>query len=854
MNRVRLSIILIFLLFASFNFSFAQETGTVTGKVSHLTSSAKDKPIEGVNISVFISSKSVKYEAVTDEKGVYSLISVPAGIYSIKAGLLGFKPNEKSNIEIKSGDTLKIDFLLDEETYTTEEIDIISERFRQAQNDMRTSLLNVSPRTSKTLPGVGEDVLRTLQTLPGVTAPNDFSSQLVVRGSGPDQNLIIMDDVEIFNPYRLYGVFSMFNPETLAEINLITGGFPSRYGDRLSAVLDVTNKEGNRNKWFTGTTNVNIANANLVFSGKSPIKNLPGSWIISSRRTYYDLILGPFAKNAGLIDESASFPAFQDVQAKISLGPFKSSKFNINAIFSKDGVDIIPGNSKELEDSISVQDVTKNDVVSFAWHYAPSTKFLSKTTFSWYRNKGDADFGGSLLDPVFNRESYSPEFRDSLRALGLYLGMTFSSKYTFRKYSLSNSTIFNSKSHKIEIGSGVDILKTDLQFELQMDDRLKSFLQNNPNFSAFDDSFLEGKNYWRTNAYVQDRMKISKRLWVQPGVRFDYYDILKKAYLSPRLNLSYALNKVTTLRAGSGIYYQSAGYEKLVDGQAFYDLTPENTHRLDAERSTHFILGIERWFSDEWFAKFETYYKKFDDLVVQEKLTGYRYEFYLNDPNNQDPAYIQNPANWTRSSTKLPYDSLTSTPINGANGNAYGLEFYIEKKRTSPQSKLSGWVSYTLSWTNTERNGITKPFRYDQRHSINIVANYMVLPWLELGARFNFASNFPYTEPLGIKPRVVGDSLAVLPIINKVQFDFDFGDESNRLASKKPNYHRLDIRATAYTRFWDVDWAFYLDVINVYNHKNVVGYDFYIDDNLKYRKTSVSQFPILPTIGINARF
>ena len=130
----------------------------------------------------------------------------------------------------------------------------------------------------------------------------------------------------------------------------------------------------------------------------------------------------------------------------------------------------------------------------------------------------------------------------------------------------------------------------------------------------------------------------------------------------------------------------------------------------------------------------------------------------------------------------------------------------------------------------------------------------MILPWLELGARFNLSSNFPYTAPVGIKPRVVGDSLAVLPFVNKVQFDFDFGTESNRLASRKPLYHRLDIRATAYTSFWGVDWAFYLDVINVYNHKNIIGYDSYINDKLQVVLKPIGQFPILPTIGINAKF
>jgi hypothetical protein len=833
---------------------YSQQNATIYGTISSIEEkTGAQSNLEGAVITISSINKA-SFNTESGENGYYLINNVIPGNYKIRIEMFGYKPSEKSNVALNPGDSIKFDFLLSGDTYTTEEIDVISERFRQAQNDMRTSLMNLSPRTTKILPGAGEDVLRSLQSLPGVTAPNDFSSQLIVRGSGPDQNLIIMDDVEIFNPYRLYGVFSMFNPETLNEINLITGGFPSKYGDRLSAVLDVTNKEGSRTKSITGLTNINIANANLVFSGKLPIKNLPGSWIISSRRTYYDLILGPFAKNAGLIDESASFPAFQDVQAKISFGPFKHSKFNINAIFSKDGVDIIPGKSNEMEDSVSVRDVTKNDVISAAWHFAPSNKFLSKTTASWYRNTGDANFGGLLLDPVIDREIYDPAVRDSLRALGLFLGIGFSSKYTFRKYSLSNNTVFSSKDHRTEIGGGFDVIKTDLQFKIEIDERLKSFIQNNPNFTAINETFIEGKNYWRGHIFAQDRIRISKKLFIQPGVRFDYYDIIKKAYASPRFNLSYAFNDLTTLRAGAGLYYQSPGYEKLLDGQVFYDLSPEKTQKLEAEKSIQFILGFERWLSHEWLAKFETYYKKFEDLVVQEKLTGYRYEYYLNDPSNHDPNYISDPASWTRSSTKVPYDSLTSTPVNGAFGRAYGFEFYLEKRNLTPASRLSGWISYSLSWAQRDRNGLLTPFRYDQRHSLNIVANYRILNWLELGARFNFASNFPYTKPLGIKPRIVNDSLAVLPVVNKVQFDFDFGNESNKFADKKPNYHRLDVRATAYTRFWNMDWSFYIDVVNIYNNKNVIGYDYYIDNDYRLAIKSVGQFPLLPTIGLSARF
>ncbi len=846
--------LILIILFSAVSYTYAQNSPILTGTIKGNITKTDGASLEGVIIILNSNDNNYSSGTETDENGNYVLSKVPEGRYNLKAELIGLKYAEKKNITVKSGDTITVDLILSDDSYTTEEIDVVSERFRQAQNDMRTSLLNLSPKTTRIIPGVGEDVLRSLQTLPGVSAPNDFSSQLVIRGSGPDQNLIIMDNIEIFNPYRLYGVFSMFNPETLEDISLITGGFPSKYGDRLSAVLDVSNREGSKTKYFTGQTNVNIANANLVFSGKLPFKNIPGSWIVSTRRSYYDLILGPFAKKSGLIDESASFPSFEDVQGRITLGPFKDHKLVFNGIYSRDGVNIIPGESKELQDSISVRDQSLNDVLGASWHFAPSTKFLMKTTFSWYRNKGDAQFGGELLDPVLDRESYTPEVRDSLKALGLFLGIGFKSKYTFRKYSLSNNTIFISKIHKTEIGGGIDILKTDLDFSIELDDRLKAIVQGNPNFNALTEGFLEGKNYYRLNFYAQDRMKLTNKFYVQTGVRFDYFAINKKAYLSPRLNFSYAFDKVTTLRAGTGLYYQSPGYEKLIDAQIFFDLTEEKASRLEAERSIHYVLGLERWFSNEVFARVESYYKDFSNLIVQERLTGYRYQFYQNDPNNHDPEYLRDPDNWTRSDTKLPYDSLTSNPVNGAKGYSYGFEFFLEKKAINPSSKFSGWVSYSLSFANRDRDGLLTPFRYDQRHTINIVANYKILSWLELGARFNYSSNFPVTQPVGIKPRVVGDSLAVLPILNIVQFDFDFGDETNRLASKKKDYHRLDLRATAYSKFWGIDWGFYIDVINVYNRQNVVGYDWSIDDNLKVKQSTIGQFPILPTIGINARF
>jgi hypothetical protein len=741
----------------------------------------------------------------------------------------------------------------DSTQFTTEEIKV--EANRQAQNDLRTSMMNIDPKGVKILPGAIEDVLRSLRSLPGVSSPHDFTSQLIIRGSGPDQNLIIMDDVEIFNPYRLYGLVSMFNPETVNDITLITGGFPSMYGDRLSAVLDVKNKEGIRDRTFSGITNVNIANANIIFEGRNPFK-IPGSWLVSTRRTYYDLILGPFAKNAGLVDEDSSFPSFEDLQFRLTFGDFGKHKFFVNGIFSKDGVAIIPGKDRKNPDSVQVNDVTKNDVVSASWLYMPDANYLSKTTASWYRNSGENEFEGDILDPLIDSEGLSPAQRDSLKQIGALLGIEFDSKYFFRKYSLSNKNEYLDKNkNKFEFGAGVDMVTTDLTYRLRLDDRFRAILQSFPNSNALLDDFsIDGNNNYKANGYAQVRLKAGDNFFYQPSFRVDYYSLLKKTYFSPRINLGYIIDPLMTIRTSAGLYYQSPGYEKLIDGQTFFTITPEIGENLKAERSIHFVLGVDRWIDNEWHAKVEGYYKKFDNLIVQERIRSERYEYYLADPTNTDPVYIKDPKNWIKSSTELPYDSLTTNPVNIGKGNAYGFEISLEKKYLNSKTKFYGWVNYSMSFANRQSYGLEKPFRFDQRHMVNVVLNYRVNSWLEFGARWSYASGFPFTYPVGITPRVYNDSLIVNPITQEVIFNLDFGGDANKYSSHKPDYHRLDLRFTAYTKFWNADWSFYLDVMNVYNRTNVLGYNFDLTNDLIITRKTVAMIPILPTIGFSARF
>ncbi len=852
MSRIKTlsSIIIIFSIFVFSKLTYSQDTSKIqlTGKII----SDKEDVLSSILITLKNYTTPESFTSVTDENGFYSF-EVNEGRYIISIERNGFeKYSQVINAEKSSANIFNIT-LIEKSTYTTEQINVESE-FRQKQEDLRTSMYNVLPTEVKMLPGAIEDVMRSLKSLPGVTAPNDFTSQLVVRGSGPDQNLIIMDDVEIFNPYRLYGLVSMFNPETLQDITLITGGFPAKYGDRLSAVLDVNNKEGARDKTFSMITNVNIASANVIVQGKNPFK-IPGSWIVSSRRTYYDLILGPFAKSAGLITDDSSLPNFRDLQFKFAFGPFKKSKFLINGIFSSDGVDVIPGSERTNPDSVTAKDVTNNNVLSASWVYLPNSKFLSKTTASWYKNTGDNNFEGDILDPLIDREGLTPGQRDSLKAIGALLGFKFDSKYNFRKYSIVNkSTLFAGKNY-FEFGAGLDLIRTDLTYTLNLDEAFKSFIRSQPNAQAILEDFsITGNDNLRASVYGQGRFKAGDKIYYQPSLRVDYYSFLKRTYVSPRFNVGYSIDPVTTIRSSVGLYYQSPGYEKLVDGQTFYDLTGSAGDNLKAERSTHFVLGIDRWLNNEWNAKIEGYYKKFDDLITQKRVTNYRYEFTLADPTITDPAYIGDPANWIRSDTKLPYDSITTTPINGVTGNAYGIEFSLEKKYSGPDSKFSGWINYAYSFANRTRDGLEYPFRFDQRHVVNIVANYRFNKTFELGARWTYASNFPYTPPVGITPRVSRDSLVVNPFTQQVIFNLDFGDDANRFSQVRPAYHRLDVRFSAYTKFWNTDWVFYIDIINAYNRKNVLSYDYDLTSEYQIKRNTVGMFPILPTIGVNARF
>jgi len=824
-------------------------------------------PISGATIKL----PQLKRGAITQRDGSFVIADIPPGTYQIEVSAVGYDAYA-TTITLSPATVKQLRVVLRQSSIEAQAVEVTASRRLQEQSDTRTSVLTVDPREAKYKAGGIEDVFRTLQNLPGVTAPSDFSSQLIVRGSGPDQNLILLDNIEIFNPYRLYGFISLFNPETISSITLLTGGFPAQYSDRLSAVLDVRNRDGyTGNGYFSGKLNVSITNANVITEGALPFWN--GAWLVSTRRTYYDLIVGPIVRATGAVDGDVAFPNFRDLQLKLTLYPAQGHKLFANVLTSRDNTEFTSGANRQTADSLSLVDRSYNDAYGISWQWTPSKRFVSTVGLSYYANYGANSFGGvggsALLNSDPNGGTLSNEdfkrLQDSLRQAGVDVPTLFSVRgetgFRFQKTSLKVDNSWQLDSvHLLEFGLQQDWIYTGVVAYLDFDPRLKAIRAANPTAPPLPESLSEGIDYIRSGLYAQDRWRAFNKLTLTVGARFDYFALLDKSYLAPRLAASYALSPTTTLRAAWGIYYQSPGYEKLFDQQVFLDLTSENVRSLRAERATHTIAGIEHQINPQWLVRMEGYYKGFSDLILPKVVQGTVWKVEK-IPGLPDSVYRTRDG-WTNPVATIG-DSLTTIPVNSATGESYGIELLVQKFAPTNGGGLYGWIAYSFAFANRYRGGLRIPFNFDRRHTLSIVGGWRISPSLDLSVTFTYGSGFPWTYPVGITPRIVqvrdtisGQMTAKIDTDWRgVIFNVDRGGLANINQGRLPDYHRLDVRVTTYTNWFGWKWSWYLDVINVYNRQNVVGIFYRVNrETLELIERRSTMLPILPTIGFSVTF
>ncbi len=782
----------------------------VAGRV---VDSVTGAPVSGARVTVGGRS------ATTREDGSFELLA-PSTARSASATARGYFDNA---VPLPDEGPVLIELL--PRTFEEEAVEVTAE----APELERPAATRVAPDEVLETAGTVDNIFRALATLPGVTPTTDFGSFLSVRGGTPDQNLTLMDGVEIHNPYRLFGLVSAFNPETVSDFSLAAGGFGAQYGDRLSSLLVVRNRPGERA--FGGTSSLSITDGNLVFEGPLPGG---GSWLATARRTYYDVIVGR------VLDQD--FPSFEDFQLRADWEFGPGHRLSLVGLSSREDTDFnfTEDEGAEAGERVDFLGDIGNELGAARLDALLSDRVTATTILSWYRNTEVLDFDAEIFteNRVVNVED--PERRD------LPTRIAFERERAVRDLSLRQEIgIQFGARHFLETG-----------FELHgLESSLDQVIQGPRNESAANPSSVQGgaalpdllvseHSGVRGGAWVQDAYRVTDRFTVEPGLRLDWSTLNGRATLSPRFAASWDVGAGVQARAAGGLYTQSPGWEKLVSSDYLLDLNAIGD--LFHERAVHAVAGLEKELTGGTRLRVEGYWKRFNDLLVGRLETEAERMRRLADYDF--PAELAG---------SVPRDArITINPVNEGAGVARGLDVYLE--RLDPAARVAGWVSYSYGRAERETYGQRYPFEYDRPHALNVVGRIGITESWSLAATGRLASGFPYTPAVGVRVAAVEDDHGrLVPEADddgNLAYAADLGGLDNLQRARLPLYARLDLRLT-YRRG---RWSAYAEVINALNRKNGVAIETEVVANPggvpTVEEIPSFGFPRVPTVGVRVRF
>jgi hypothetical protein len=811
---------------ASGQSSFAAADVNVKGRVVAAPS------MEGIASASVVANGKV---TVTDKDGRF-VLTVPRGAIQLVIAADGYLADQ---VDLVVADRpLSVEVLLFRQTQFTEEVTVTG---APAPIAGPPAAIEVSPLQVRSVAGTADNIFRVLQTLPGVNATADFDSRIAVRGGGPDQNLTVMDGVEIHNPYRLFGLTSAFNPETVENFELTAGGFSPRFGDRLSSLLVVENRAGTRTKALGGSLNLAITDANVILEGKLP-GAMTGSWLFTGRRTYYDLAASRFT--------DSQLPAFGDLQAKGEWEIRPGQRVTLFALRSRETTDA-SFSDRSNGNSVVLRDSGRNDLVAASFFSTIGSRLSSHTVASWYRY---SDALGAGVD-VRNEAARSNAPGDEAFARALF---AITRDVAVRDASVRQEFSWKAaNAHGLDAGVDAHLLETGWGWKIGGDRNFSQANGSSARGGAGLPALLDSKqDTWRGGAWLIDRWQATSRLLLEPGVRVDYSSLAGETIVSPRVSAGFAVAPGLRLRAAGGLFTQSPGYEKLHQSDYFVDLTAGT--RLRSERSVHVLGAVEKDFAHGLTARVEAYYKSFDRIIVGRLETPAETAARV--------ALYQFPSQLASSVPTSP--QITSFPVNGGRGRAYGFDLFVARQRGSASDRFSGWASYTWGRADREAYGRRYAFDYDRRHAFSAVGAWRMSRLIELGASARIASGFPFTRPVGLKvaaSAVKDESGATTAYVPQVDpnglyvWTTDLGDVSSLNSSRLPVFARVDVRVTFRPKWQSNRWQFYAEVINVLNRENAGSLEPSLEYNpsgdrptLVYKPSSA--LPLLPTFGVNLRF
>jgi hypothetical protein len=773
--------------------SFAQEKFTLSGVIED---KVNNETLIGVNIII----SELQTGATTNEYGFFS-ITLPKGTYTTQISYLGYT-TVKQTIELNKNHTLN--YSLEESTETLDDVVIIKNIEKVSLRKPQMSVNSLSIKTIKQMPVVlGEvDVIKSITLLPGVTNAGEGSSGFNVRGGAADQNLILLDEATIYNSSHLFGFFSVFNPDAIKDIKLYKGGIPAKYGGRVSSVLDIYQKEGNK-KEFHLNGGIGLVSSRLLAEG--PLKKGKGSFLLGGRSSYAHLFMPIFD-----LDSKAYF---YDLNTKFSYKLNNNNSLYLSGYFGRDVF--------QLSDSF--KNSYGNTVVNFRWNHLFSNKLFSNISLIY----SDYDYNLDLNFVEFKWKS------------GI---QNFNLKYDFKHYLSNNLKLtygLNSIYYKFNPGK----------------------IEPTSNTSGINPYKLTDKYAFENAAYIDAEQKLSKKITVNYGLRFSSFlrlgqdelsmysddnpilfntelqiyenaepistktykrgDIIKSfANLEPRMSLAYQLNNKSSVKAS---YNRMSQYLHLLSNTSSptpLDIWTPSGKYIKPQLLDQIALGYFKTFNDNAYSlELETFYKT-----------------------------IKNRIDYVDGADLIANNNIEQVILNGKS-RAYGFEVLFKKT----EGRFKGWFAYTLSKSEQKtegrsasetgiNNGKWYNTPYDKTHDVSITTSY------DLNKKWAFSSNFlfqtgqPTTYPNG-------------------QYEYNGINIPNyeaRNSSRLPTYHRLDISAI-YTpkpdsiKRWKGEWVF--GIYNLYNHKNAASMSFRENETSGNNEAlRLAIFGIIPSISYNFKF
>lgn len=663
----------------------------------------------------------------------------------------------------------------------------------RSENRTLVGRTNINPSFIKSVTAFMSepDVLKTLQLLPGIQAGTEGTSGLIVRGGSPDQNLILLDGAPVYNASHAFGLFSVFNPDAVNNVEVLKSGFPASYGGRLSSVVDVHMKEGDKYNYH-GEGGLGLIFSKLTFEG--PIKKGKSSFLVSARRTYAELYAVPLQKADG--DDHVYLPFFSDLNLKANFPIGEKDRIYFSAYLGQDKLSLKDDYTFGL-DSSRVKSYSRagfswgNTTAMIRWNHVFNKKIFSNFTFthSRYRFRSWSIEEETLTDPpvkYIENKKYNSGIRDwSVRADIDYLP---------------------APNHFVKAGIAATwhLYQPGISYFFESDNEVRIDQQ-------IDYQRQEAGEY---DAWLEDDIRLSQKMKINIGVRYSLFVLKNKSFsiVQPRFNWLYKLTEKWSLKASFSGMNQ---FIHMLSNNSLgmpTDLWLPVTERIPPQTSWQGTAGASYNHDQSLHFSMEVYYKKLQDVIE-----------YM------DETIFFN-----------AYDNWEDAVATGS-GKSYGVEWMVQKKKGT----ITGMASYTLSKTTRQfdqiNDGKEFPYRYDRRHEIKMAAAWRPT------SRFEISANWILTGGAHIS---IPEAQYYDPYLGRYIDVYE-----NRNNFQLPVYHRMDLsvrfmkQKRKYLRTWVIS------VYNLYNRQNpfyIEGEMIDADQPLTYR--SVTFFPFLPSVSYQFKF